>query len=477
MSAAAPPGGAVGAAALDGPRLRRRPARDERGRPRRRPRRRPGAREAGCGSTSRGRRPARRARVSGLERAGPRARGRPGAGPEGARHARVHARVGPAPRMPVREVPARLAGRLLGVVSAAVARSPSGRPRVGDLERAELRRLPGVLPERGRLRDGARGGRVGHPPRRSRGHRAVRGARGGADRRPGHLAAEDFLREMCDLGANRLVDGIACHPYACPLLASDRPSSFATAWNRIRDAPESLRGILAAHGSAGMPIWITEYGAPTVVPEPRRTEAPGRSGRPRRTSPRPARPRSRPTAWARPPPTRASAPSCGTAGATSARAQDTSENHYGLRRADGRPSRPSRPCAPPSRRGGEAAGPPLGRPAPPRPLGASPDGSSLRSAYQRRPFTVHLAGRVTTVDSGLDDLRGSLARFRMDRVLSSVVGRALGLPASSSACCRHLRSVASETPSSPRARRPSCRRSAAGEPPPHGTQACTDDSG
>jgi polysaccharide biosynthesis protein PslG len=44
------------------------------------------------------------------------------------------------------------------------------------------------------------------------------------------------------------------------------PERSKTPWNAIRDAPESLRDILSDHGSASLPIWITEFGAPTGGP-------------------------------------------------------------------------------------------------------------------------------------------------------------------------------------------------------------------
>ena len=151
------------------------------------------------------------------------------------------------------------------------------------------------------------------------------------------ISPEDFLREMCDLGANRLVDGVAYHPYTYPLLASDRPSTFATAWNRIRDTPESLRSILAAHGSAAMPIWITEYGAPTGGPGTASDGSPGSIG-PTTTHVTEARQAE------------IAADSVSAAAADPGisalmwygwrdlgESQETSENHYGLRRADGTP--------------------------------------------------------------------------------------------------------------------------------------------
>lgn len=82
----------------------------------------------------------------------------------------------------------------------------------------------------------------------------------------GSVAAARFLRALCARGAAALVDGVAYHPYTYPLLASDRPEGFSTAWNAMRDGPESLRGVLDDAGATAMPVWITEYGAPTGGP-------------------------------------------------------------------------------------------------------------------------------------------------------------------------------------------------------------------
>jgi hypothetical protein len=74
-----------------------------------------------------------------------------------------------------------------------------------------------------------------------------------------------FLRQLCTLGANRVINAVAYHPYTYPYLASyDAP--FATAWNKIAQTKPSLVSILANHGTPRLPIWLTEYGAPTAGP-------------------------------------------------------------------------------------------------------------------------------------------------------------------------------------------------------------------
>ncbi len=76
--------------------------------------------------------------------------------------------------------------------------------------------------------------------------------------------ARGFLAAMCALGANRLVDAIGYHPYSFPLTPQD-PVSW-NAWRQIAATRPSVRSILAAHGTPGLPIWATEYGAPTDGP-------------------------------------------------------------------------------------------------------------------------------------------------------------------------------------------------------------------
>lgn len=76
--------------------------------------------------------------------------------------------------------------------------------------------------------------------------------------------ARGFLSSMCALGANRLVNAIGYHPYSFPLTPQN-PATW-NAWRQISATKPSLRSILAAHGTPGRPIWGTEYGAPTNGP-------------------------------------------------------------------------------------------------------------------------------------------------------------------------------------------------------------------
>lgn len=77
----------------------------------------------------------------------------------------------------------------------------------------------------------------------------------------GSISQTDFLAAVSVRGGNRLVDAVGYHPYTYPYLASDK-TQWGTAWERIN----GLESVLAAHGTPGMPVWITEYGAPTNGP-------------------------------------------------------------------------------------------------------------------------------------------------------------------------------------------------------------------
>jgi hypothetical protein len=83
----------------------------------------------------------------------------------------------------------------------------------------------------------------------------------------GKTDALDYLDRVCTAGACGVVDAIGYHPYTYPFLASMK-ASWITPWNRIRYGTRSVRSVLAKHGHASMPVWITEFGAPTGGPGP-----------------------------------------------------------------------------------------------------------------------------------------------------------------------------------------------------------------
>lgn len=80
-----------------------------------------------------------------------------------------------------------------------------------------------------------------------------------------NISQTDFLAGVCKLGGNKLVAGIGYHPYTYPYLPSYH-APWQTAWNKIDGNPMSLRAILEKYGTPHLPIWLTEYGAPTGGP-------------------------------------------------------------------------------------------------------------------------------------------------------------------------------------------------------------------
>ncbi|MFI7401657.1 cellulase family glycosylhydrolase [Streptomyces sp. NPDC049541] len=103
---------------------------------------------------------------------------------------------------------------------------------------------------------------------------AIRSADPGAYLLLGGLAAVDtipsrqyvshktFLAELGRLGALKQVDAISYHPYTYPLLPSTKTAT-GTRFEDIDRTKDNLVAILARYGERGMPIWLTETGAPT----------------------------------------------------------------------------------------------------------------------------------------------------------------------------------------------------------------------
>jgi hypothetical protein len=75
------------------------------------------------------------------------------------------------------------------------------------------------------------------------------------------IAQADYLTGVLAAGGGKFVDAVAYHPYSYPFLASDR-TTWKTPWERIAD----LRTALGKYGFSQMPVWITETGAPTGGP-------------------------------------------------------------------------------------------------------------------------------------------------------------------------------------------------------------------
>jgi polysaccharide biosynthesis protein PslG len=79
-----------------------------------------------------------------------------------------------------------------------------------------------------------------------------------------HIAPVESLASMCALGANHMVDAIGFHPYGYPVAPQD--THTWNAWQRMNNTTPSIRSTLAAYGTPNLPIWATEYGAPTNGP-------------------------------------------------------------------------------------------------------------------------------------------------------------------------------------------------------------------
>ena len=82
----------------------------------------------------------------------------------------------------------------------------------------------------------------------------------------GNLSVADFLSQPSE-SPLRFVDALAVHPYTYPYRAS-RLGPWASPWLPGNSGLPYLRQVLAESGYPNLPIWITEYGAPTGGPGP-----------------------------------------------------------------------------------------------------------------------------------------------------------------------------------------------------------------
>lgn len=82
----------------------------------------------------------------------------------------------------------------------------------------------------------------------------------------GNLSIADFLSKPAE-SPLRLVDALAVHPYTYPYPAS-RLGPWGSPWLPADSGLPYLRQVLAKSGTPNLPIWITEYGAPTGGPGP-----------------------------------------------------------------------------------------------------------------------------------------------------------------------------------------------------------------
>ncbi|HEC35331.1 MAG TPA: hypothetical protein ENI39_02215 [Anaerolineae bacterium] len=117
--------------------------------------------------------------------------------------------------------------------------------------------------------EGAQGVRAGDP-----GALVLSGAPGVTGINDGVTAIDDraFLRGMLAAGLAQWVDGIGVHPYgfANPPEASARdPQQTAPSHNDhpsffFRDTLEDYRAIMLEYGAGSLPLWVTEFGWPSV---------------------------------------------------------------------------------------------------------------------------------------------------------------------------------------------------------------------
>ena len=82
----------------------------------------------------------------------------------------------------------------------------------------------------------------------------------------GNVSVADFLTRPAE-SPLKYVDAVAIHPYTYPYPAG-RLSPWASPWAPADSGMPYLRSALAAAGAPGIPLWITEYGAPTGGPGP-----------------------------------------------------------------------------------------------------------------------------------------------------------------------------------------------------------------
>lgn len=76
------------------------------------------------------------------------------------------------------------------------------------------------------------------------------------------IEARAYLAKVCRRGGCEQVDVLAYHPYTYPDLASD-PSYADAPWSRIAESEYSLVTVLDRFGMGDVPIWLTEFGAPS----------------------------------------------------------------------------------------------------------------------------------------------------------------------------------------------------------------------
>ncbi len=80
-----------------------------------------------------------------------------------------------------------------------------------------------------------------------------------------NISQTDFLTCIYKNGGKNYFDAVGDHPYTFPNLPSTNPNN---SWGMMSLTSPSLRSIMVANGDSNKKIWITEFGAPTNGPDP-----------------------------------------------------------------------------------------------------------------------------------------------------------------------------------------------------------------
>jgi hypothetical protein len=71
----------------------------------------------------------------------------------------------------------------------------------------------------------------------------------------------DFLKAMYAYGAKGSFDAVGYHPFSYPELLGTVKSS--SAWSQMAQTNPSIRSVMKSNGNGDLPIWLTEFGAPS----------------------------------------------------------------------------------------------------------------------------------------------------------------------------------------------------------------------